>query len=58
MVAKEGETNLTLRLPSDGPDSLYERLKRAAAGERRSKNAQILLYIEVGLDRRDRGEQP
>lgn len=36
----------TIRLPDD----VDERLKRAAARERRSVHAQMLVYIERGLD--------
>jgi predicted transcriptional regulator len=39
-------TRMTIRLPDD----LYERLKRAAERERRSAHAQMLAYIERGLD--------
>ena len=40
---------ITLRLP----DELHERLKVAAAQDRRSLHAQLLVYAEQGLEARD-----
>jgi acetoin utilization deacetylase AcuC-like enzyme len=38
-------------------NDLYDRLKRSAKASRRSVHAQILTYVEVGLDRDDEVEQ-
>jgi len=38
-------------------DDLYGRLKRVAKANRRSVHAQILTYVEAGLDRDDEVEQ-
>jgi predicted HicB family RNase H-like nuclease len=46
------EVRITLRLPAP----LHERLKAAAARERRSLNAQIAVYVERGLDVDGQGE--
>jgi predicted HicB family RNase H-like nuclease len=43
---------ITLRLP----DELHERLKAAAGHDHRSLHAQVLVYVERGLDQ-DQEEQ-
>jgi predicted HicB family RNase H-like nuclease len=48
----ETEIRITARLPAH----LHERLTRAAERHRRSLNAQLLVYLERGLDRDDKGE--
>ena len=45
--------NFNIRLP----DNLHERLKQAAADDRRSAHAEILWLIEKGLDERQ-GDAP
>ncbi len=41
--------NFNMRLPDD----LHERLVKAAAEDKRSAHAEVLLFIEKGLDERD-----
>jgi predicted HicB family RNase H-like nuclease len=43
------DTRITLRLP----DELHARLVARASTERRSLNAQIVVYVERGLDADD-----
>ena len=41
--------NFNMRLP----DEIHERLVKAAAADKRSAHAEVLLFIEKGLDERD-----
>lgn len=50
------EVNMTIRLKPD----LHDRLTRAAERDHRSKHAQMLVYIERGLDQdeQEAGREP
>ncbi|HXF03576.1 MAG TPA: Arc family DNA-binding protein [Arthrobacter sp.] len=46
--------NFNMRLP----DEIHERLVKAAAADKRSAHAEVLLFIEKGLDERDGKDAP